>query len=95
MSARRSSLTTPVDQIFNSADENEDGYLDVTEFKTVLQNLFWAIPPEEGEQLKIFLKEIEGSDDDITEIFKEINKSKTGLMTKEEFRNCEFFEDDD
>ena len=33
--------------------------------------------------------------DDIAEIFAEVNKAKSGLISLDEFKSCEFFEEDD
>ena len=95
MSARRSSLTTPVEIIFRNCDHDGDGFLNQSEFKEVLSMLHAAIPPEEADELRKFLAEIGDSEEDISEIFKELNKSKSGLMSLEEFKTSEFFEGDD
>ena len=95
MSARRSSLTTPVEVIFKNADWDGDGFLNVDEFQEVLKMLHAAIPPEEADQLKAFLMEVGDSRSEIQEIFAEINKSKSGLMSLDEWKSCEFFEEDD
>ena len=97
LSARRSSLTTPCDLIFKSADEDNDGFLNMTELRVALEKLKEALPAEEAADLAQFLSEVTSSDDDagLREVFDEINKSKTGLITYEEFANCEFFEVDD
>ena len=93
MSARRSSLKTPVELIFKNADGDGDGCLSIAEFTMALRSLHLAIPEDEAQQLREFLGEV--GEEDIREIFSEINKSKSGKITWEEFKGCEFFEDDD
>ena len=95
MSARRSSLTTPVEIIFRNCDHDGDGFLNPSEFKEVLSMLHAAIPPEEADELRKFLAEVGDSDEEVNEIFAELNKSKSGLLSLDEWKACEFFEGDD
>ena len=95
MSARRSSLTTPVEIIFRNCDHDGDGFLNRSEFKEVLSMLHAAIPPEEADALRRFLAEVGDSDEEVNEIFAELNKSKSGLLSLDEWKACEFFEGDD
>ena len=81
MSARRSSLKASPKDIFHASDLDGDGFLSFEEFKQALSALHVAIPPEEAAELRKFLKEGEGSNEEIREIFEEINTSHSGKMT--------------
>ena len=61
-----------------------DGMLNVNEFAVVLRSLQAAIPPDEAAELRKFLDEVGDNMDEVTEIFREVNKSKSGLITIEE-----------
>ena len=94
MSARRSSLTTSVEVIY-TAQAGASGAIDsLAKLRGALSMLGSAIPAEEAEELTAFLRDL-GGDEEIDEIFREINKSKSGAISLQEWRECEFFEDDD
>jgi hypothetical protein len=46
-------------------------------------------------KLRKFLAEVGDSDEEVNEIFAELNKSKSGLLSLDEWKACEFFEGDD
>ena len=55
-----------------------------------------ALPADEAAELSAFLAEVgQLPDEDVAEIFREVNRSKSGLISLDEFRTCEFFEEDD
>ena len=98
MSARRSSLTTPAEILFRNADTDGDNALSLSEFTALLPHLANAIPSDDAEaanELRAFISEIVSLPDEIAEVFRELNKSKSGFISLDEFKTCEFFEKED
>jgi len=99
LSVRRGASLKSCDVIFASADRDGDGFLNLAELRSALELLPMALPDElEAKELAALLEDIASSDNDdeiMQEVFEEINRSKTGLISFEEFSTCEFFEVDD